>query len=164
MSFLKNLFGRRSNDSPVHTSPTPQPIDGQVTVKGLVDEGVEKKRQGDYAGARQLYCRAIELDPTERMTFWALAKICYLLGEQEASILNYLRATHLKVSGMARACRDEPSAKQTAEQSLLRFSSGTVAELRAIHPSAPYLLFDIDASCHIAHALVDLDRIAKTFP
>ena len=66
-------------------------------VEILLNRGVEKKRQGDMAGAKIDYYNAIRINPTEYWGYYSLENLCYLTGEAGESIFNYVRAVHLGI-------------------------------------------------------------------
>lgn len=155
MNLFDRLMKKRSKDS-VESLPAqsePEPIDVKVQVEEIVKEGVRLKRQGDLAGAKRSYLRAIQLDPTQRMSFWSLAKVCYLLSEQDEAILNYLRAAHLTLPGLAQMIAENP----TLRQQLNQVTPDIMAQFTRKHRLAVYLLFDPDTPSHLAHAIVDLN-------
>ncbi|MCB0170066.1 MAG: tetratricopeptide repeat protein [Anaerolineae bacterium] len=126
-------------------------------VTNLLDRGVEKKKNGDYHKAKRLYEIAIKIEPTRRMSFYSMAKISYLMNERLTSIINYLRAGHLLIYDQVRAFSN-PGLRLTIEQQLRQYPKDLLSDFHSVHQYAPLLLLDVDSSCHLAHALVDLDE------
>lgn len=126
--------------------------------QALLDEGVERKRRGDYSGAKAAYYRVIEISATSIMSFYSLAKVCYLTGEQFESIINHLRAMHLSICAHIHALSHNAGFKRDVEHYLQEIPADTISELRSIHAYAPLLLLDIYTPIHLAHTLLDLDQ------
>jgi tetratricopeptide (TPR) repeat protein len=136
--------------------------DSQLTLAELVHDGIYKKRHGDYVGAKRSYCQAIRIDPTQRSPFYSLAKLCYLMGERQEAIVNYLRAAHLSLIELVETIASDPVFKRTIEQQLNQVPIDLRVKLRAVHRYAAYLLLDPDLPCHLAHAALDLDPFVES--
>ncbi|MCB0207989.1 MAG: hypothetical protein KDJ52_01590 [Anaerolineae bacterium] len=125
-------------------------------VTKLLNAGVERKRQGDYAGAKQFYYKAIDLDPTRRMAFYSLAKICYLTGERREAIVNYLRAAHL----LYYPRQDDvlpPFPPKGIVKDVLNILPVQYQSMYKIYQKLAPLIADLNTTCHLAHAVIDLD-------
>lgn len=161
MSFLTNLFSRPTKQS---TSSQKQQASVRLTpgirdvtaVTQLVDDGVAKKRSGDYRGVKESYYKAIQIDPTQRMSYYSLAKICYLLGEKEESIANYLRSAHISIPALAEVISSNANSRRAFEDQFRQLPSDIRSTLQTTHKYAAYLLADPDTPCHVAHAILDL--------
>ena len=130
----------------------------------LLNEGVDKKRYGDYAGAKENYYQAIILDPTYYMSFYSLAKTYYLTREYQASALNYLRATHLgiRASIMKNAAQSKKNKMMMEYILTTKFSTDTLRNIKKEHQYVHYLLWQWTLLSHLGHSLFDF--IPDSFP
>jgi len=78
------------------SSPTPpkQIIDKEGSDR-FQDMGLAFKREGNYLKSKNAYYRAIELNHTDSMAYYGLAKTCYLNQDRREAIVNYLATLHL---------------------------------------------------------------------
>lgn len=156
---FRRLFNSKES-KPNDTSASKQGMMSQKEhsyVTEILNKGVEKKRRGDYAGAKKLYYQAIELDPTRRMAFYSLAKLCYLTGERREAIVNYLRAAHLLYHPRFddRLLPNPPI--NYIYQVLEALPERYRKEYNAPQKLAPFIA-NSDTPCHLAHAFIDLAK------
>jgi len=129
----------------------------KIRLEIIVKEGVKKKRQGDYNGAKETYYRAIKIDPTDLKAFYALGKICYLNGELDEAIRNYLRTAHLSIYNQIQIYVDTPEYEFSMQQTL-NLPLDFLQELYQVHRFAKYLLLDGNTPRHLGHAILDFAR------
>lgn len=124
-------------------------------VETLLKLGVARKREGDFQEAQRLCLEAISLDPSHVISYYNLAKVCYLAGERNKSVVNYLRTLHLSLLNQWRTTlkngRDAMPAQLDPEFEQF---------LRKQHDAAVFLPFQQNTTTHLGHALIDLDASA----
>jgi tetratricopeptide (TPR) repeat protein len=121
--------------------------------------GLQHKRQGNYVKSQKAYHKAIELNYTDSMAYYALAKTYYLSGNVTKALRNYLCTMHLSLNFMIDAVDSpgDPQRIQFQRQMLeTQNDKSAIDGIRQIHPYADLIFLDDNTPRHIAHVLVDL--------
>jgi len=131
-------------------------------IANLLDQGVEQKRLGNYKKAKKLYYQAIQLDPHRRMAFYSLAKICYLTGEQEESIFNYICAAHLLFSEPPEIIYN-PITLDSIITPMLNMLPAKYQKYSDVREKITPFVLDFNTASHLAHVLIDInDDVSKS--
>ena len=119
---MLSIFNRKSK------GPNPKHF---LDAGAALDAGVALKRSGAFEDAKVLYYRAIELDPDRMISYYSLAKTCYLLRQRDEAVLNYLIAAHLLVLGIAAQLQSDGLQSEIIKTQIKRLP-GEVLALGAI--------------------------------
>lgn len=123
------------------------------SVEQLLDRGVSLKRSGNLEAARDCYISALEVDPTNMMTYISLGKTAYLLGQQDLSVKCYLASTHLQISPVERAIIENKLPLHLKFQ----YDSFPPEVLNSLPKKSAFIIFiDGNTPRHLAHSLADL--------
>ncbi|NMD68740.1 hypothetical protein HHO41_00460 [Bacillus sp. DNRA2] len=125
-------------------------------VDQLLEQGEVLKKAGDFISAKNLFFKAVEMDPSNSATFMKLGKIAHLLKDQGLALRCYAAAMHLQITPIEKFIIDNqlPCHLKIQQDA---FSDGFLDSLpRAsafiiyVYPNTPR---------HTAHSLIDLSDI-----
>ena len=68
-----------------------------MDIINILEEGIRLKREGKYEEAKQKYIEVINIDKKEKMAYYNLGKVLYILGDYNASVNSYKIAYEMGV-------------------------------------------------------------------
>jgi len=150
---MLNIFKKRHKQTSLRDKQSKK--DDNLVGK-LLDHGVQRKRDGDYAKAKACYYQAIHLDPSRYAAFYSLAKVCYLTKEHHESVLNYLRTAHLSVCiNIGNDLAQIPDFEAMKTDLLNQVSSDVLRQVKKTHHYAHFIFLDTNLLYHLGHLLFD---------
>lgn len=124
-------------------------------VDQLLDKGVALKRNGDLEGAKNCYIDALNIDETNMNTYLSLGKTAHLLKHQNLAIKCYLAFSHLMVSPIEKAI------KQNNLPLHLKIQFDQIPEhaFASLPKQSAFAIYmDTNTPRHVAHSLIDLSE------
>lgn len=122
-------------------------------LNNLLDRGVALKRAGDLEGAKEIYLKALEIDPTNMMTYISLAKTAHLLKSQNLAVRCYLASTHLQLAPIERSIQQNNLPMHLK----LQFDTFPPDILSQLPRKSAFVIYiDPNTPRHVAHTLIDL--------
>ncbi len=124
--------------------------------EALMKEAIQYKQANRLADARVCYSQAIAHDLAETVLYYGLAKVNYLLGEQEEAVSNYMRAAHLSLNHISEAIDGKGVETELVRERLGQLDGELEQALQEVSEYAPLLMLDENTARNLGHALVDL--------
>ncbi|MEH7075156.1 tetratricopeptide repeat protein [Neobacillus drentensis] len=124
-----------------------------IGVDQLKDRAVSYKRAGNFEMAKNCYIEAIELEPSDMMTYIGLGKTAHLLKNQNLAVRSYLAATHIQLSPIEKAM-NENNLPMHLKFQYDSFPKDLLASLP--RKSAFTIFIDVNTPRHLAHSVIDL--------
>lgn len=120
----------------------------------IVNTAVVLKRNGHFEAAIDAYRQALLIDPSEVMCYYGMAKVFYLMKEQQMSLKCYTIAQHLSLINSQEAALLLPYLPMSTPA--FHVPHALFSRVIGRHRLAKYMLPDGNTPRHTGHALLDL--------